>query len=175
IYLKPFEISVKEGGADAVMSAFNYIGTQWAGGSNALCNTVLREEWGFVGMVLTDYFGVYGYMDADQAIRNGNDFCLVNYDTATNHVSDTTSATSVLAMRQAAKNILYTVVNSRAYASENLNPGMPGWQIVGIVIDVALAAVLIALEVSVLKAYKRKKEAEIQQAAADADTADSVQ
>lgn len=175
IYLKPFEISVKEGGADAVMSAFNYIGTQWAGGSNALCNTVLREEWGFVGMVLTDYFGVYGYMDADQAIRNGNDFCLVNYDTATNHVSDTTSATSVLAMRQAAKNILYTVVNSRAYASENLNPGMPGWQIVGIVIDVALAAVLIALEVSVLKAYKSKKEAEIQQAAADADTADSVQ
>ena len=43
IYLKPFEISVKEGGADAVMSSFNYIGTQWTGANNELCNVVLRD------------------------------------------------------------------------------------------------------------------------------------
>ena len=119
IYLKPFEMSVKEGGAKAVMSSFNYIGTQWAGGSSALCNTVLRDEWGFRGFVLTDYFGVYGYMDSDMGIRGGTDCMLVAYDTETNHVTDTTSATGVLAMRQACKNIMYTVVNSRAYDPEN--------------------------------------------------------
>lgn len=157
IYLKPFEIAVKEGGCDAVMSSFNYIGHKWAGACDELLNKVLRDEWGFVGMVLTDYFGVYGYMDSDQAIRGGTDFCLVNYDTATNHVTDTASATSVLAMRQASKNILYTVVNSRAYAEENLNMGMPTWQIVAIAADVVLAAVLIVLEVRTIKGYNRRK------------------
>ena len=158
IYLKPFEISVKEGGADAVMSSFNYVGGEWAGACNALCNTVLRDEWGFQGMVLTDYFGVYGYMNADQAIRNGTDFCLVNYPSGTNYVSDTTSATSVLAMRQACKNILYTVVNSRAYMEENLNPGMPGWQIAFIAGDVVLGLVVVALEVLTIRSYCKKKK-----------------
>ena len=156
IYLKPFELAVKEGGADAVMSSFNYIGTEWAGASNALCNTVLRDEWGFVGMVLTDYFGVYGYMDADQAIRGGTDFCLVNYPTETNYLTDTTSATGVLAARQAVKNILYTVVNSRAYAEENLNPGLPTWQLIGYGIDAVLVLVLAALEIKAVKNYKRR-------------------
>ena len=158
IYLKPFEISVKEGGADAVMSSFNYVGGEWAGACNALCNTVLRDEWGFQGMVLTDYFGVYGYMNADQAIRNGTDFCLVNYPSGTNYVSDTTSATSVLAMRQACKNILYTVVNSRAYMEENLNPGMPGWQIAFIAGDVVLGLGVVALEVLTIRSYSKKKK-----------------
>ena len=108
IYLKPFEIAVKEGGCQAVMSSFNYIGTVWAGACDELLNNVLRDEWGFQGFVLTDYFGNSTYMDADQAIRGGTDCMLVAYDTATNHVTDTTSATSVLAMRQACKNILYT-------------------------------------------------------------------
>ena len=156
IYLKPFELAVKEGGADAVMSSFNYIGTEWAGASNALCNIVLRDEWGFVGMVLTDYFGVYGYMDADQAIRNGTDFCLVNYPTATNYLTDTTSATGVLAARQACKNILYTVVNSRAYMEENLNPGLPTWQLIGYGIDAVLVLVLAALEIKAVKNFKRR-------------------
>ena len=156
IFLKPFELAVKEGGADAVMSSFNYIGTEWAGASNALCNTVLRDEWGFVGMVLTDYFGVYGYMDADQAIRNGTDFCLVNYPTETNYLTDTTSATGVLAARQAVKNILYTAVNSRAYAEENLNPGLPTWQLIGYGIDAVLVLALAALEIKAVKNYKRR-------------------
>ena len=161
IYLKPFEISVKDGGADAVMSSFNYIGAKWAGGSTELLNNVLRDEWGFKGFVLTDYFGVYGYMNSDQAIRGGTDCMLVNYDTETNHLKDTTSATSVLAMRQASKNILYTVVNSRAYAEGNLNTGLPTWQIVAIVIDVVLAVGFILLEVRTIKAYIRRKEMDI--------------
>ena len=157
IYLKPFELAVKEGGADAVMSSFNYIGTEWAGACNELCNVVLRDEWGFVGMVLTDYFGVYGYMNADQAIRNGTDFCLVNYPTATNYVTDTTSATSVLAMRQATKNILYTVVNSRAYDPANLDTGMAAWEITFIVVDVIVALIIVGLEVLVIRKVKKIK------------------
>lgn len=158
IYLKPFEIAVKEGGADAVMSSFNYIGTTWAGGYDNLLNNVLREEWGFVGMVLTDYFGVYGYMNADQAIRNGTDFCLVNYETGANRLADKESATSVTAMRQACKNILYTVVNSRAYAEENLNQGMPAWEILMIVVDIIVVALLVLWEVMAVKKFKKGRE-----------------
>lgn len=123
IYLKPFEMSVKEGGAKAVMSSFNYIGTQWAGGTSALCNTVLRDEWGFRGFVLTDYFGVYGYMDSDMGIRGGTDCMLVAYDTETNHVTDTTSATGVLAIKgfkkdQAAAPVVTPVEAAEAQTEE---------------------------------------------------------
>lgn len=159
IYLKPFEIAVKEGGAKAVMSSFNYIGTKWTGACSELLNEVLRDEWGFTGMVLTDYYFRMAYMDADRAIRNGNDFCLVNYDTETNHVTDTTSATGVLAMRQACKNVLYTVVNSRAYDPDNLDMGMQTWQKAAIGIDAVLALALIGLEFLAVRGYKKRKEA----------------
>ena len=157
IYLKPFEIAVKEGGAQAVMSAFNYIGTSYAGACTELLNTVLRDEWGFRGMVLTDYYGVYGYQDADRCIRNGNDFCLVAYDTETNHVTDTTSATGVLAMRQACKNIMYTVVNSRAHDPAN-TVETPTWKIAAVAIDVVIVVLLAAYEVAVVrKKYAKRK------------------
>ena len=162
IYLKPFEQCIKAADCHAVMSSFNYIGNTYAGNCSALLNDVLRGEWGFVGMVLTDYYGVYGYQDSDRLIRNGGDFCLVNYDTETNHLTDTTSATALVSARQACKNILYTVANSRAYYPENLNPGMPGWEKVMIGVDVVLAAALIALEVLVVKkGYAKRKEEEV--------------
>lgn len=157
IYLKPFEIAVKDGGAKAVMSAFNYIGTTHAGASPELLNNVLREEWGFRGFVLTDYFGVYGYMDADREIRNGNDAMLVAYDTETNHLTDKSSATSVKAMRQACKNIMYTVVNSRAYDEANMETGLKNWQIIAIVIDILLAGLIVFLEVKTINNFKKRK------------------
>ena len=160
IYLKPFEACVKNADCHAVMSSFNYIGNTYAGNCPELLINVLRNEWGFVGMVLTDYYGVYGYQDADHLIRNGGDFCLVNYDTETNHLTDTTSATALVCARQACKNILYTVANSRAYYPENLNPGMPTWEKVMIGVDVVGVLALIALEILVAKKgyAKRKKE-----------------
>lgn len=161
IYLKPFEIAVKEGGAKAVMSSFNYIGTEYAGASSALLKTVLRGEWGFQGFVLTDYFGGYGYQNADQEIRNGNDAMLVAYDTETNHLKDTESATSIKAMRQSAKNIMYTVVNSRAYEGNNAKGGLMSWQMLAIGIDVILAAGLVYLELFLWKRYKAKRESEV--------------
>lgn len=157
IYLKPFEIAVKEGGAKAVMSSYNYFGTQWSGGCNSLLNTVLRDEWGFRGMVITDYFLGLGFMNADVAIRNGNDLCLIAYDVGDNMVKDLKSATSIQAMRTASHNILYTVVNSRAYAAENLKTGLYVWQITGIGIDVVLGVVFILLEIMIFRKYKSKK------------------
>lgn len=122
IYLKPFEMAVKNGKATAVMSAFNHIGTEWAGGSSALLKNVLRDEWGFRGMVLTDYFGGYGSMNADLAIRSGNDIMLSTTGEGGAGLTDTTSATAVKAMREASHNVLYTVVNSVAY--EDYTPGV---------------------------------------------------
>ena len=165
IYLKPFEIAIKQGGAQAVMSSFNYIGNRWAGGTKELCQTVLRDEWGFQGFVLTDYFGVYGYMSADQGVRNGTDCMLVNYPTETSMVGSLTDGnignSGLQAMRTATHNILYTVVNSRAYTEENLNPGMPAWQIGAITIDVVLVLIIVGLEVGVVrKGYTKRKEEE---------------
>ena len=159
IYLKPFEIAVKEGGAKAVMSSFNYIGNRWAGGCSELLQNVLRGEWGFLGFVETDYFGVYGYMTADQAVRNGGDLMLCTTGNDYNNVTVLTNS-SKQAMRTAAKNILYTVVNSRAYDEENLNPGMAKWKIILIGADVVAALLLVGLEYTAIKNYKKRKEEE---------------
>ena len=159
IYLKPFEISVKDADCHAVMSSFNYIGTRWAGGCKELLKNVLRGEWGFVGFVETDYFGVYGYMTADQGVRNGSDLMLCTTGNDFNTVTVLTNS-SKQALREASKNILYTVVNSRAYAAENLNPGMAKWEIIMIGADVLVALLIVALEIKTFKSYKTRKEEE---------------
>ena len=159
IYLKPFEISVKDADCHAVMSSFNYIGTRWAGGCKELLKNVLRGEWGFVGFVETDYFGVYGYMTADQGVRNGCDLMLCTTGNDFNTVTVLTNS-SKQALREASKNILYTVVNSRAYAEENLNPGMAKWEIIMIGADVLVALLIVALEIKTFKSYKKRKEEE---------------
>lgn len=156
IYLKPFEMCVKQGGAHAVMSAFNFYGVTPAYACSSVLNNILRDEWGFQGFVETDYYGVYGYQDSDRAVRNGNDACLTAIDTETNHLTDTESATSVKAMRQSAKNILFTTVNSRAYEPENLNTGLPVWVIVMIVVDVVLAALIVFLGFKGYKKYSKR-------------------
>lgn len=156
IYLRPFEYSVKVGGCKAAMSSWNFIGNQWAGACSALLQDVLRGEWGFRGMVITDGFHFVGYMDSDLAIRNGCDLMLKNYDVETNHLTDTTSATSVIAMRQACKNILYTVVNSRVYDEGN-TVQTPVWRTAAVVGDVIVVLLLAGLEALIFKSYKKKK------------------
>ncbi len=157
IYLKPFEMSVKEGGAQAVMSSFNYIGYTYAGASNNLLNTVLRDEWGFKGFVLTDYFGGYGYQNGDQEIRNGNDSMLATTK-ITNHITDK-SATSVKAMRTAAHNILYTAANSWQYADGEPKVTTPIWKTAMYVAWGVTAVLVIALEALAIKRYMDRKKA----------------
>ncbi len=157
IYLKPFEMSVKIGGTNAVMSAFNYIGTTYAGAHPSLQQTVLRDEWGFRGAVLTDYFGGYGYQNADQLIRNGNDFMLATTD-ITNHVTDD-SATSVIAMRTAAHNILYMAANSWMYADGEPEVATPIWQTITYVVWGVTAVLFVGLEILAIKRFMDRKKA----------------
>ena len=110
IYFRPFEIAVKEGGARGIMSSFNRIGSEWTGGSYALLTSLLREEWGFEGAVITDYNSKF-YMNTDQMIRAGGDMSL---GPGIKQLSDVTSATAVSNLRRAAKNILYVTANGNA-------------------------------------------------------------
>ncbi|SDY10783.1 beta-glucosidase [Evansella caseinilytica] len=140
IYLKPFEISVKEGGASGVMSAFNSIGTVWAGASSSLLKEVLRHEWGFQGTVITDMYigGFYPYMVFEQAVRNGNDLLLTGV--APIGVPETVDSDSIdmqWAMREASHNILYMVANSSAI-EDGLSTDMPQWVVYAIIVDILL-------------------------------------
>lgn len=162
IYLKPFEICVKEGDARAVMSSYNYIGSQWAGACSPLLIDVLRGEWGYRGTVLSDYFADFGYMDATRSIYNGGSSCLINRDVGTNYVSDTENPTTVQHMRNACHDILYTAVNSRGFEEENMTSGPMSWQIIMVVVDVVIGLLLAAFEVFVVRrGYQKRKALEV--------------
>ena len=158
IYLKPFEISVKEGNSQAVMSSFNYIGNRWAGGSSTLCKNVLRDEWGFTGFVETDYFGVYGYMSADQAVRNGTDLMLVNYATATNDMRFTSTPGAVAALREACHHILYVVANSFAYSEEGLELAKADtlWETILFWVNLVVVVLLVLWEVLIIVNFVKR-------------------
>ena len=160
IYLKPFEICVKEFGAKAVMDSWNFLGTTWTGESSALLNTVLRDEWGFRGMVESDYFrdNGHGFMNADAALANGMDAMLSTYGAGPNQPHDAAnpSASTVKYMRTACKNIMYVVVNSWEYEGDAAAGGMQNWVKMTIGIDVAICIVLIALEALIVRKYLKK-------------------
>ena len=162
IYLKPFEISVKQGGANAVMVSWSFLGDKWTGESSNLMKTVLRDEWGFRGMALTDFFrnNGHGFMNADAALANGVDAMLSTFNGEENNVANPEHPTSVLQMRNACKNVMYTVVSSWAYDGEHEETGMENWKKAGIGIDVVIALFIAGMEVLVIRGYKKRKNAE---------------
>ena len=162
IYLKPFEISVKQGGANAVMVSWSFLGDKWTGESSNLMNTVLRDEWGFRGMALTDFFrnNGHGFMNADAALANGVDVMLSTFNGEENNVANPEHPTSVLQMRNACKNVMYTVVSSWAYDGEHEETGMENWKKAGIGIDTVIALFMAGMEVLVIRGYKKRKNAE---------------
>lgn len=162
IYLKPFEISVKQGGANAVMVSWSFLGDKWTGESSNLMNTVLRDEWGFRGMALTDFFrnNGHGFMNADAALANGVDAMLSTFNGEENNVANPEHPTSVLQMRNACKNVMYTVVSSWAYDGEHEETGMENWKKAGIGIDIVIALFMAGMEVLVIRGYKKRKNSE---------------
>ena len=162
IYLKPFEISVKQGGANAVMVSWSFLGDKWTGESSNLMNTVLRDEWGFRGMALTDFFrnNGHGFMNADAALANGVDAMLSTFNGEENNVANPEHPTSVLQMRNACKNVMYTVVSSWAYDGEHEETGMENWKKAGIGINIVIALFMAGMEVLVIRGYKKRKNVE---------------
>jgi beta-glucosidase len=138
VYLKPFEMAVKLGGATAMMSSFNWIGDTWSGASYPLLTELLREEWGFRGMVVTDACVGYGFMDPDQAVLAGNDLMLY-FGVYVDEIQNYTQGQQ--ALRQSAKNILYTQANSHVVT---LKTSMPVWQRILYLAD-ALIGILLLL------------------------------
>lgn len=162
IYLKPFEISVKQGGANAVMVSWSFLGDKWTGESSNLMKTVLRDEWGFRGMALTDFFrnNGHGFMNADAALANGVDAMLSTFNGEENNVANPEHPTSVLQMRNACKNVMYTVVSSWAYDGKHKETGMENWKKAAIGIDVVIVLFMAGMEVLAIRGYKKRKNAE---------------
>jgi beta-glucosidase len=175
LYLKPFEMVVKDASGDveyydadgepqtteigstAIMSSFNRIGATWAGGSEALMNTVLRGEWGFQGFAITD-FNLYGYMYPDQAwAAQGTDLMLTFENSKT--VADSESPFAQQNLRYAAHNLLYTVANSNAVnglaSGATLTYHMAGWEIGVLAGTIALAVLVLAAIVWMIVRVRR--------------------
>ncbi len=139
IYLRPFEIAVKEGGTRAIMSSFNRIGTRWTGGDYRLLTDILRNEWGFRGMVITD-FNTCPHMDTRLMAYAGGDLNLVKVSSGA--WSDPGDAADMTVLRRAAKNVLYTVVNSNAMNGEIVAYNPPLWSTLLYALDGLLVVAL---------------------------------
>ena len=141
IYLKAFELAVKDGGTQAIMSSFNRIGATPTAESYALLTTVLRDEWGFEGMVITDCVMACQTQDYNRALRAGNDLQLSFLSQFLADEDTTDTVAGHIALRQASKNILYTIANSSAL--EIADTGMNLIEQVILVVDLVLAALFI--------------------------------
>ena len=117
LYFRPFEITVKEGKSRGLMTSFNRIGTTWTGGDYRLLTKILREEWGFVGSVISDFY-TDSYMDSKQMLYAGGDLNLTGLQqvylkegNGDANVSSTNKK-DVFLLRNASHNLLYCVANS---------------------------------------------------------------
>ena len=110
VYLRPFEEAIKRGEATALMTSFNRVGAVWSGGSEALCQGVMRNEWGFKGMTITDMIENSTLMDVNQTFRFGNNYVLGGSGWSTG-VGGTPSASSTprvqQRLRESAKQVIY--------------------------------------------------------------------
>lgn len=149
IYLRGFEVCVKEGGTKAIMSCYNKIGAMWSGACKPLLETVLRDEWGFRGMVITD--GYQPSMNPDAAIRNGCDMMLDAVGTP----PEDSGSTARQAMRRASKNILYTVANSNAMEFNDMGPSA-SWFYALLAVDAVVVGVSVWILVHYYKIRRKR-------------------
>lgn len=155
IYLKPFKMSIQDGGATGIMTSYNRLGGVWAGGSKALLTELLREEWGFKGTVLTDYSDHWDYMNVDHMLFAGGDLWMDGWgDNGTWQYSSglTNSDVYIKALKDAVKNILYTGVNAIYTAANPIGDDVESyviggrysdnttWKIAFYVVDVVIVA-----------------------------------
>lgn len=114
LYIKPFEIAIKQGGATGIMTSYGRIGAVWTGGSKALLTDLVREEWGFKGGIITDYSDHQEFMNVDQMIRAGGDLWMENIAQTQAFRWDSSSNSFNQALRRANKNVIYMWLNALA-------------------------------------------------------------
>ena len=137
IYMKGFEVAVKQGGTRGIMSSFNRLGAVNAAESSPLLTTVLRDEWGFQGTVMTDCILQLSYHNVDRVIRSGNDLILSLMNIQSVSDATTGTATGQQALRRATHNILYSAANS--VGQEVSSTPIAYWLYITVgVVDVAL-------------------------------------
>ena len=166
IYLKPFEIAVKVGHANAIMTSFNCIGAIWTGGNKALLEDIVRGEWGFRGSMITDWSNGGDYMNLDQGLATGSDLWLNGaHISAGGHNNKNTNA-GIKDMQRAAKNILYTYCNTY-YISQTDGDGMdmkqvktvfPVWIVILIAFDFISVGGLSLWLFFTIKSIRKQKE-----------------
>lgn len=163
LYLKPFEMAVRNGGASAMMASMNRIGSTWTGGHKGLLTETLRNEWGFQGFVVTDQasYEVFSYEDLREGLEAGTDLWL-NTDADLWKLSDEEMTDGVVAnMQRAAKNIVFAL--SRSNAMNGLSAGSrivkvtPLWRWCVYALDVLVAAAAIVLCVVAVRNIRRSR------------------
>ena len=158
IFLKPFEIAVKEGKGRAIMSSFNRIGTRWTGGDYRLLTEILRHEWGFHGMVLTD-FNTVDYMNTRQMAYAGGSLNLIAL-TGTKLWADPSDTGDMIVLTQNAKDILYTVAYSNYMNGYVDGYKMSYWSMALIGIDIGVGVLLAAWGALAFIFYFKKPKGE---------------
>jgi beta-glucosidase len=172
LYLKPFEVSVREGNALGMMASMNRIGSRWSGGHYGLMTATLRDEWGFEGMVVTDQasFSVFAYEDLREGLEAGTDLWLNTDATLWALPDDQMTPTVITNMQRAGKNVVYAITNSNAMnglsAGSKLVAIMPLWKKALVALDVVLgilvALTAILLTTRLLKQKKNGKDSSIE-------------
>jgi beta-glucosidase len=182
LYLKPFEIAVKADddptqvatavadgvteyqGTMGIMSSFNRIGTRWTGGDYRLLTEILRNEWGFKGLVISDYKTSNDYMDAKQMLYAGNDLILASLPSLLWNDASESNAQDVAILRQSAKNILYVVANSNSVNVEISGYSMEWWMVMIICLDCAVPVGVGVWGFFAIKKFKKyDKESDVNQ------------
>ena len=178
IFLKGFEYTVREGNSNAAMAAMNRIGARWVGAHKGLMTNILRNEWGFEGMVITDQASVPGmfYQDMISGLWAGTDMWLntnknfwkldayPEFDGSTKDY--TSNATVMNNAHRAAKNVVYAVAGSNAMGTVSddgtTSKGMELWETALVIADILIwGGSLIVMVWTTVRLVKQKKAAKI--------------
>lgn len=128
IYLKPFEYTVKLGETRGIMTSFNRIGTRWTGGDYRLLTEILRNEWGFNGLVICDFNTIPQYMIPRMMFYAGGSLDLATQQSAMWMDCDNSDAGDAIVLMRAVKDVMYALVNSNAMNAEVIGYNPPIWQ-----------------------------------------------
>lgn len=158
-YLKPFEIAVKKGHANAAMASWAFLGNKWVGENKALNQQILRKEWGFRGFIVSDFFrsNGHGFMNADISLPNGVDAMLSTFAGGPNQVTYKNAPSNIKYMKRALHNILYTTVNSWVYSEDGQNTSLPTWKKIAYGIDLILTLMILGLGIMTVSKYRARK------------------